>query len=536
MKKSHFKSSHGTALLRCVTAGLFLSGGLFRLAAADDGTQPAAATVDTASDPNAAVAPDSAAVPDMTTDPAMVSGSMDADSPTPVGAAPSPTPAAASPEIDNDETSVKPAPKSGYTSPLTPDVDVEAPLPQSSDNSNTNMVADAVPLPASPPLRQQFSDYDVTGIESPLFTKEAINDFAERPLYLTGNWSLKFHLGLDTIYDGNIFLRSNHVQGDLITRVSPGVTMRLGNTDSIFYLVADYTVGLNFYMQHPNESTVDQDFATSLQWNLTKTTITVRGGVFDDSGQDVDVTDLVQRQLYEGGVAVHYEYSDKTSFDLSGDYSRSDFNGLISSSQVEGQAFVNYDYSPRTQVGVGATFGYLEVPGGSDQTFEQANVRATDRVTGKLTVIAQAGSEFRQYSDGGGATVTPVFSLEGAWQVREGTEVDLTIQRQIYASAILQDQDYTSTETDLTVSQRIGDNVSVSLTGGYVNVDYTATAANVDATREDNYFYIRPSVEWKALSWLSVGVFYEYDQDLSSGDSGNSFTRDRGGVDIAILF
>jgi hypothetical protein len=69
-----------------------------------------------------------------------------------------------------------------------------------------------------------------------------------------------------------------------------------------------------------------------------------------------------------------------------------------------------------------------------------------------------------------------------------------------------------------------------------VNTDYTATATNVTATREDNYFYIRPALEWKALSWLSVGIFYEYSQDLSQGGTANSFTRDRGGVDMAILF
>jgi len=43
-------------------------------------------------------------------------------------------------------------------------------------------------------------------------------------------------------------------------------------------------------------------------------------------------------------------------------------------------------------------------------------------------------------------------------------------------------------------------------------------------------------VEWKALSWMSIGIYYEFSQDTSSGGVANSFSRDRGGVDIAILF
>ena len=289
-------------------------------------------------------------------------------------------------------------------------------------------------------------------------------------------------------------------------------------------------------MTHPNQSDVDQDFSTSFQWSLPKTTITVRAGIFSDTGEDVDVTDLVRRQLYDCGIAMHYQFSDKTSFDFSGDYTRTDFDGLISSSQVEGQAFVNYDYSPKTQVGIGATVGYLEVPGGSDQTFEQGNLRMTERVSGKLTLIAEVGGEVRQYDHGGAQTFTPVASIEGTWQARPGTEVDLTVQRSIYPSAILQDQDYTSTEVDLGIRQRVGDRVTVGLTGGYVNLDYSAAAAGVDATRNDNYFYLRPTIEWAVYSWLSIGIFYEYDKDLSSGETANGFTRDRGGVDFAILF
>lgn len=416
-----------------------------------------------------------------------------------------------------------------------PGLEVEPPLPVSPELQN---IAESVPLPTnSVQLEDPFTQYDMIGMNSGLFTTQGINDFAIRPVYLTGNWSLKFHLNIDTLYDGNIFLRSQNVKGDLITVVSPGVTMRLGNTESMFYLVADYTAGVNIYTQHPKNTTVDNDFWTNLQWNLNKTTITMRAGVFADTGQDVDVTDLVQREFYYADVDAHYQYSDKTSFDVATDYERWDFNGLISSSQIDGQLFANYNFSPKTQAGIGASVGYLDVPGGSNQTFEAANLRLADQVTGKLSVVAQVGAQFRQYDRNEGDSVTPVFSIEGTWQARPGTRIDLNLQRAIYASAILYDQDYAATSVNATLTQRITDYVSVALGAGYVNTDYQAAASGVTAAREDNYFYVQPSVSWRALTWLSIGVFYQYSQDFSHGGIGvNNFRRDAGGVDFAFNF
>ena len=78
--------------------------------------------------------------------------------------------------------------------------------------------------------------------------------------------------------------------------------------------------------------------------------------------------------------------------------------------------------------------------------------------------------------------------------------------------------------------------MSVSLAFSYINSVYSAAATNVSASREDNYFDARPSVQWMATSWLSVGIFYEYSQNLSHGQGADGFIRDRGGVDFAILF
>jgi hypothetical protein len=491
----------------------FLCGAVFRLSAADDSAPATTQQSDT----------DMASVADPD------------DSAAEASPTPAPAPSASDDTMGADDETPRPkASPSPSSQDAAPAVDIEPPLPE--ESTNAEEAANGVPLPANPPLQQQFSEWDLAQVESPLFLNAAIDEFNERPILLTGKWSVKPHLSISDYYDGNIFLKSGNEASDFITRVAPGFTMRLGDTDSMFYLVGDYTAGFNYYIEHPSESTVDEDGRIQAQWSMPRTTVGLTINASSDSGQDIDVTDRVRQELYFAGLTTHYDLSDKTSWDVSADYTRSDYNGFISSRQAEGQAFFNYQYSPKTQLGVGGGSGVLMVPGTPQQIFEDANLRATYRATGKLTVIAEGGLELRQFGDGEGSTMTPVFIIEGAWAARPGTTLDLAARRQIFASALLAGQDYTATSLDFTIRQKVTDYVDVSLAAGYVNTDYSATATGVVAVREDNYFYIRPELEWKALTWLSVGIFYEYSQDMSEGGVANSFSRDRGGVDMAILF
>jgi len=77
-------------------------------------------------------------------------------------------------------------------------------------------------------------------VESPLFLNAAIDDFGARPFLITDNLSVRTHMSLGTYYDGNIFLKSDGGNSDLIARFAPGLTLTLGNDESIFYLMADY--------------------------------------------------------------------------------------------------------------------------------------------------------------------------------------------------------------------------------------------------------------------------------------------------------
>jgi hypothetical protein len=59
----------------------------------------------------------------------------------------------------------------------------------------------------------------------------------------------------------------------------------------------------------------------------------------------------------------------------------------------------------------------------------------------------------------------------------------------------------------------------LGLAAGYENSDYIATDRDVSATRNDDYWFIEPSVDVLITRWLSAGVYYLHREDASSNDS-----------------
>ena len=230
------------------------------------------------------------------------------------GASPAPGNAASGEGANPPDVSAQPPPADGDPSdmddenppkkpvPPAPQVQVDPVEPPLPTSGASDQDAESVPVPTNPELLKPFSEWDMSGIESPMFNTEGINEFSERSLSLTGKWSVKPHLSVSSIYDGNIFVQSNNTTSDYITRIEPGIMVRLGDGDSTFYMVGDYTAGANWYMDHPSESTVDQNAKFDFQWSLPKLTIGVHLGVLADTGSDIDATDRVKRQLYYAGV------------------------------------------------------------------------------------------------------------------------------------------------------------------------------------------------------------------------------------------
>ena len=102
-------------------------------------------------------------------------------------------------------------------------------------------------------------------------------------------------------------------------------------------------------------------------------------------------------------------------------------------------------------------------------------------------------------------------------------------------SGFFPDQDFATTYVTARIQQRLLQRVYLGLTAGYENADYFATARNVSATRDDDYFFIEPSIDVLITRFLSSGVYYLHREDSSSVDF-FSFYDNQVGVRATLRF
>ncbi len=404
--------------------------------------------------------------------------------------------------------------------------------PAATPEAEAEMQAEEEEAPKEKPI---YSVNSWSIVESPVFGTEEVTEFSQQ-IVSEGRWSLRPYLGLSTLYDGNVFIDSEDTEKDFILRVSPGLFFRLGNEETPIFLLANYALNGSFYLNDSSEDALDQTGKIDLRWRFAKVTVGLRAGVESASTTSIDAGGRIERTAYYAGVTSRYEPHEKVSVELNADYRITRAEGLIGATEGRVQAYLDYHFSPKLSFGLGGAVGFTEVEDGSNQNFQQASLRTTLAATGKLTLSANVGIEYRQFADGGEDATTPVFGLDGAWAVREGTNVTVGAQRRIYSSAALEAQNYAATTVFASVQQRMTDRFDLFFTAGYENLAYSAAGSDISTSREENSFLLRGGIQWHSLAWLSVGIFYEYSQNFSSGTGNRSFQRDRIGTQVNLLF
>jgi hypothetical protein len=171
-----------------------------------------------------------------------------------------------------------------------------------------------------------------------------------------------------------------------------------------------------------------------------------------------------------------------------------------------------------------------------DQTYEQVNVRATYQVTGKISLNASAGVEFRQFENSGvDDHVSPVYELGATYQPFDGTTINVTGTRRTLNSAVLTGQDYEVTSIILGARQRFFQRFYAGFTGGYEHSEYFDALAGIGANRKDDYFFIEPGIDVTLTSFWTMGIFYLH-RDNSSSLERFSFYDNQVGIRTSLIF
>jgi len=344
------------------------------------------------------------------------------------------------------------------------------------------------------------------------------------------------HFDYTVNYDDNIFISPTNRVEDVQHTLSPGVFLGAGDylakTES--YASLDYTPSIILFQDNSDQDAVDQDVDFQLQYHLQKLTLGLRQGYQSLSGSDIQVGNRVDRDIYPTQVTADYEISEKTSVDAELSQIVSDYKSQYDDTTWKIVAYANYKPSEKIKIGIGPTFGWRDIEANPNQTFQQVNARLIYQATEKLSFRGRAGVNFRQ-TQGGLDSTSPVFGIGATWTPFDSTTIIIDAYRDEYNSPTLFGQNYYATGFAGRIRQRFFQKVYLGLGGGYENSEYDNTVSTVSATREDNYFYVRPSIDYQVTDWWSVGAFYMY-RDNDSTSAPNNFYNNQAGFQTSLSF
>jgi hypothetical protein len=354
-------------------------------------------------------------------------------------------------------------------------------------------------------------------------------------LFEIGPFGVTPRFSTSAYYDDNV--SRSEEEDEFVLTFEPGlradardVADGLGKSISV-----DYSAAFQIYTQGRRRDRIKHQALITGSLLYPKLVLGFHQSFAFNTDPDVDVSGRSDRTEYRTGLNSRYALGEKTSIEVNATSEILDYDENFDSWTLENQNWINYAYSPKLGLGLGVTLGYVDVEEHSSQTYEQALGRITYAVAEKLNFAASFGGEVRQYGGGVGDSFSPVWTILGAYRVREGTSFSLQANQQYRSSSRYGNQDYLRTGFSARISQRIYRRAELSVSGLYYHSDYGATERGVSATRKDDSLIVSVGVDTAIGQRWNVGVFYDY-QDNSSTEDEFNYDRHRVGVRAAWVY
>jgi hypothetical protein len=352
-------------------------------------------------------------------------------------------------------------------------------------------------------------------------------------------WLLLFNVSTGVTYDDNVFISHTNKKADEIFTVSGGVTLGLGDYRNLQenYLLAQYLLSGFFFVHNSQENTPGQDLALKTQFRFSKLTLQTTSRYEYLSGVNRQVGNFVKENLIDNLIRLNYDYSDKTQLFFSFEQVTDLYESFISSYEYIGRVGGTYQITPKIRLGGEAVFGRLDQDESPSSNYAQFRLLSNYDLTGKLSLNLSVGEEIRHYDSGDGQTnATPVFSLGLTYHPFPDTTIGLSGYRSVSASPSAAAEHFLATGLSVQISQLLFQRVTAGLATGYENDEYRATRSGAaELGREDNYFFLEPTLTYKFGRWLSASLSYEFRRNASN-ESAFTFSDNRITLSMEVNF
>jgi hypothetical protein len=412
--------------------------------------------------------------------------------------------------------------------------------------------------------------YDLTQIATtsalsqayaPAENSEALPTSPLNPLRL-GPFDLKAGMSIAVVNDNNIFAGQggNGIGRDSDTTIAytPSVLLQYGNHEGQrAYASIVYSPMLTRYSQFSAENSDDQNVAVNVQYPFQRLTLNLIDTYTQVTGVNQDLnarTTQISNIASFGGT---YDINDKLTASANIQDVNTKFQGPGQTDDVN-SINTNVSYHMTDKITLGPSFNAgLENPLGSvHQTYEQALFGATYLPTQKISLVGQAGVEFRQYT-GGGSTTNPLFSAGATYTPFDSTIITVNGSQTVSPSTADSNQTSVNSSAGITASQRIAQRFFLGFSFSYSHSEYQnengttvqpGTVVPVNGTSpnnnrnqpivlgstQDNLVY-RPSLTYVPAEWFTAALYYQYRDNISNSPQGG-YHDNQFGLSISAQF
>ena len=368
----------------------------------------------------------------------------------------------------------------------------------------------ASPLgPVTDPNVDSMPPLDEPEMEAIEVPKEAENNI----------WRIRPYIKTGVTYDDNIFITNQNRTADIIYNVDGGFGFELGDYRDLYenYLLLEYLASGFFFSNHPAQNSLDQSYSLLAQYRITQLAIQLESKFQSLNGADRQVGAFTSRMLFFNALRFVYTHSEKTDLEFEINQSTSRYPEQLSSYTTEIQLAFDYEILPKVRIGPEAIVGINQVEDSPDRLYQTLNARLNYQIAEKLNLKASGGIQVNEYTSGGEPMrILPVFSVGSEYQLSPKTSLSVTAYRNLQASPSLAGQDFIATGAELGITQQFNQKISLSLTAGYENDTYVANSASVQASRVDNFCFLRPEVSYNFMRYLNANFSYEYRSNAST--------------------
>ncbi len=355
-------------------------------------------------------------------------------------------------------------------------------------------------------------------------------------LFSLTKWDLYFGVGV--AYDDNIRTSTGtRKQSDEITILSGGVSLSLGDAvkKQNGYLNFSYSAAENLFAVHSSEDAFDQDALLDARYVWGRLSVELMSNFRAVHDPVSDTAERERRYLFDEALTFQYRYGDKTFLQSRFSYDRSDPAFAASNQQYAWENAADYLITSKIKLGVGLVVGRLEIEDVLGETFGQPLARFQYQVTDKVSVLAQAGADFRYRGGNSGQMITPVFALEGIWTPDDDTTLSVSGFRRVDASESITGGQYVNSTVGVTARRRFLRKYYVLANASYTHGDYENVSNTTLPSREDDYFLLRGGLGYHAAKYLDLGLFYLHQRNDSSLAK-YAFTSNRVYLQSNVLF